>query len=320
MRGLEDRRALQAAQPDTPLRSVALISRWPVVFPEPQDWEVEFRKLQVDIALEREAQLPALIKPARTGEPEPLWVFNGEPYFPPAAAGKSATASASEPATKLSKRAEKKAAASKAAAAPAAAASAAAPSDISVDAPSLTPQPPKGAPAGITFKEDIAASTSREWMFAVAKDTTEESYVATMRRGPRETEADRANDETSLERKLAERLFLVVKRNGVWDLPAVPRNGKERLVAAAERAAKAVLPGASAERPAVKLVSPLPAGYRRGPLAGSLDFVYHALLVDPGAKPEPGEYAWLTGDELAQRLAGDEDDARMYLRVLTGVV
>jgi len=149
------------------------------------------------------------------------------------------------------------------------------------------------------------------------KNETEQITTAKLQPGPRRTEADAQNNVKSLERKLDERLFLVVKSaNGGWDLPVLERKAGEPMVEAAQRAAKTSLKDSSE----VYFPSPAPAGYRRGP-SGTLDYFYHAVLVKGGeVVPDAVDYAWLTGDELADRLSGGNEDTGMYLRVLTRVI
>ena len=307
-----------------------------MLFPELEQWEVDFRKLQFDIEREREAALPPLpdgdaADLADPLDPAPLWVAKGGETFAPVRHVMTTKESAvqSVPMAGGSKASKKQAAR---VAAAAAASGKLSPSSNSEEQQEdgATNSTIKGKAAitasanllGLTFKESVGAAGSvkaQDWSFSLVKDKKVEGHVARLRPGPRITEADIKSDEKSLERKLAERLFLVVKRDGKWDMPCAHREGSESMVAAARRAAQAILPNVAQDRQAFHFYSPLPAGYRRG-LNDGLDFFYHAVLIDTTVRAS-GDYAWLTGEELVSRLCADnDDDAKTYMRVLTGVM
>ena len=136
---------------------------------------------------------------------------------------------------------------------------------------------------------------------------------------PRKTAADEANDRTSLDRALAERLCLLVRpRDGSWAFPSVPWAEGETIRDTAERALKeAVVAGSKGSPlppPDVFFVGNCPAGYwaeasEGGECYGTKTFFHRCQLVS-WQQPPPvdtsvyEEHAWVTKSELSEYLDG----------------
>lgn len=152
----------------------------------------------------------------------------------------------------------------------------------------------------------------------------EEEAVVEFEAESRLTEADRTNDLRSLDRKLWHTLYLVIKPvGGKWGLPKTVHKENERMIEAAKRASQSVFPQPDKEKPTdsdvdLYFVSACPSGYRSN--GDALEFFYRAQFLggefDQDKCPTPIEdFAWLTGAELAERLAGDEDEVQYLKRV-----
>ena len=120
----------------------------------------------------------------------------------------------------------------------------------------------------------------------------------------RETDADRADDRQSLERRLADSLYLLVKSGGAWTLPGVALDEEESVRDAALRA----LDEHCGDDLYTYVLGAAPVGvwdadadgYRR-------EFVAKAIVVDPYASGPPAcaDYVWAAKDELDGYLADD---------------
>jgi hypothetical protein len=130
----------------------------------------------------------------------------------------------------------------------------------------------------------------------------------------RETDADRADDRKSLERRLADSLYLLVKSDGAWALPGVALEDDDESVR--EAALRALDEHCGKELYTYVLgAAPVAAwdtdagGFRR-------EFVAKAIVVDPYATGPPAcaDYVWAAKDELGAYL---NDDAYLeFLRKL----
>ena len=344
MSALEKRR-LEAMSPQVksnPMCFVsAVIERLPVVQPPLKSWEVDFAVVQGRAWDEIDSSIPpSIIK--QQFEENPNWAVDtfknylGEradsllPLVSPpkieeqTAAQKTAAAAAAaaqpeqgkkgKKDKKAGKEAAKAAAATSAAPAPEAAASSGAQSDAA--------HPPGWQQAmadlGIEFAEEASEEDSASAMkLHVELKTKKDSKELDFQAAPRITEADKKNDTKSLERKLWNKLYLVVKRKGKWGFPRVTRTEKEGLLAAAKRAANTVL---SEDRSSdLFFVSAAPMGYR--PAETAKEFMLRAQLLHGGniekkLCSEPIEdYAWLTPKEIAELLVGTDatKDEYVYL-------
>ena len=120
----------------------------------------------------------------------------------------------------------------------------------------------------------------------------------------RETDADRNDDRQSLERRLADSLYLLVKSGDAWTLPGVALDEEESVREAALRA----LDEHCGDDLYTYVLGAAPVGvwdadadgYRR-------EFVAKAIVVDPYASGPPAcaDYVWAAKDELGGYLADD---------------
>jgi hypothetical protein len=122
------------------------------------------------------------------------------------------------------------------------------------------------------------------------------------REGSREGEGDRTGDLTSLDRRLAQRLYLLVRTGDEWQLPqrewaGAPQTAREALEAA-------VVANCGSE---LKLhaMGNAPLGHLPDDAGSSTLFVWRYLHVSGQVvkTTDIDEYAWLTKDELCERVA-----------------
>lgn len=128
---------------------------------------------------------------------------------------------------------------------------------------------------------------------------------------PRETEADKANDITSTERKLEESLTLLVEQQiGKEKLLLLPQgkvNGSETLRQAVER----VLKEHCGPQIDARIYGNAPCGYyrykypkdMRDDIVGAKIFFYRAALLSGAPDKSVGKFEWLTKEELNARLS-----------------
>ncbi|ORZ31700.1 hypothetical protein BCR44DRAFT_34849 [Catenaria anguillulae PL171] len=121
---------------------------------------------------------------------------------------------------------------------------------------------------------------------------------------PRVTEADKANDVKSLERKLDEPLYLVVKNKGKWELPTGAVEGEEALHEAAQRNVVDSL-GKNME---LWMVGRVPIGLSKVAAQDNVKtFIHKAHILAGQAKPVDGkgvqDFAWVSKSELPTYLA-----------------
>jgi hypothetical protein len=172
------------------------------------------------------------------------------------------------------------------------------------------------ADMGIEFAETKAEDQQAFKMHVQLKQKQDDKQ-AFFQPADRITEADRTNDKKSLDRKLYEKLYLVVKRNGKWGFPSVKPTEKEGLLSAAQRAAWTVFDRNSRESD-LFFISACPMGYR--PVSGIKEFFLRAQLIHGGfdAKliPQPIEdFAWLSPVEICDLLVGKNDaDEYFYMK------
>lgn len=141
---------------------------------------------------------------------------------------------------------------------------------------------------------------------------------------PRTTQADAQNDQTSLERALDRTLYLVVKnakadtKGPKWRLPTKgmpkPRTPTDSLHKTGLEAVRDILN----TQMDLWLVSKLPIAVIPHAADGTKTYVLKARILAGEPVPVKGvEYAWLTREEIAQRLTEDSsDDAKIYSSVV----
>jgi hypothetical protein len=125
----------------------------------------------------------------------------------------------------------------------------------------------------------------------------------------REGEGDASGDHTSLDRRLAQRLYLLVRRgDGPWHFPqrewaGPPEHARDGLQAAIEASCGGAL--------ALHQLGNAPLGHLETKKGGADDdasvpssiFLWRFLYLSGAVEPAPGvEYAWLTKEELAERV------------------
>lgn len=120
------------------------------------------------------------------------------------------------------------------------------------------------------------------------------------REATREGEGDRTGDETSLDRRLAQRLYLLVRRgDGPWQFPqrewaGPPERARDGLEAA--------IGAACGEALSVHQLGNAPLGHLERPSGGTL-FLWRFLYVAGEVDAADGlQHAWLTKEELTQRV------------------
>ena len=176
-------------------------------------------------------------------------------------------------------------------------------------------------------KKSASASASA----SAAEGETEEDK-GKWRPAPRETEADRAGDTSSLRRCLDRRLFLVLgggsgSSDALTSLPSTEIREGETTRSSAERALSEAVPSLSKKEessPSVEayFVGNAPAGHLSLPGSKGTLFFHRAQLVAAGGvdllsasgssllfpqkSQQQQQHAWLTRDELAERLGGGE--------------
>lgn len=114
---------------------------------------------------------------------------------------------------------------------------------------------------------------------------------------PRETEADRTGDRSTLYRKLPEFLFLVLKdKSGKWGFPKAKHNEGETMRQTAERSLKAFA-GDSLE---CWVVGNAPQGHYEEPTGTT--FYYRGSYVEGDLELQEGytQHAWVTKEELGE--------------------
>jgi hypothetical protein len=137
-----------------------------------------------------------------------------------------------------------------------------------------------------------------------------ESLVA--RESTREGEGDRTGDMRSLDRRLAQRLYLLVKVDGRWQLPqdawAAPEAARDGL--------RRVITARCGEDLATHQMGNAPLGHVD--VAGGVDalFLWRHLYVSGDVRVGEGEdYAWVTKDELVEYV---DDDLAQIAPIVCG--
>lgn len=120
--------------------------------------------------------------------------------------------------------------------------------------------------------------------------------------GGREGEGDRSGDLTSLDRRLAQRVYLLVRVGDVWQLPqrewaGPPETAREALAAALEASCGAELN--------LHPMGNAPLGHLPDSAPDSTLFVWRYQHVSGQVTKTSAidEYAWLTKDEIVERVA-----------------
>lgn len=128
---------------------------------------------------------------------------------------------------------------------------------------------------------------------------------------PRETDVDRKNDQTSLERKLPRTLYLVVKQDGAWRFPAFKVEGEEKSLAEVAEAGIRTLGGDkintfSVSQTPAKVIRYLDGKIVQGGDGAVREYMMKSHIVagrfDPQGKVD---YKWLDRDEVKEAV-GDE--------------
>ncbi|KAJ1814039.1 hypothetical protein GGH91_005371 [Coemansia sp. RSA 2671] len=119
----------------------------------------------------------------------------------------------------------------------------------------------------------------------------------------RETEADAAGDQRSLERRLDRTLYLVVKdAKGEWVLPQGSVNDEELLHQAARRNLKEMCGG----NMSVWMVGNGPVGHSESAEASTFYVKGHILAGQPNANTElASEFKWITREEIEKTVSAD---------------
>jgi len=131
---------------------------------------------------------------------------------------------------------------------------------------------------------------------------------------PRVTEADVANDRHSLDRKIFDSLYLILKKRRkdyAWGFPAGPQIDRDRsMKGTARRELKELVSRECkfhilSNSPLGHLRYKYPEGFKEYPYIGAKIFYYHALHMGGTVSVDPEEiedYAWVTRDELKEYL------------------
>ncbi len=124
------------------------------------------------------------------------------------------------------------------------------------------------------------------------------------REGGREGKGDLAGDERSLDRRLTQRVYLLMRTaDGKWGFPQLewtpPESVRDALAEAVRRTC--------GEELAVHQMGNAPAGHHACADGGGSTFYWRMLHVSGGVEVGDGcDYAWLTRGELAERLEQPE--------------
>ncbi|PWN27894.1 hypothetical protein BDZ90DRAFT_239133 [Jaminaea rosea] len=177
----------------------------------------------------------------------------------------------------------------------------------------------KGSAAETRFDEEEAARRKTIDDVASAKSVPELSLDPSAT--PRRTQADESNDTSSLHRALDRSLFLAFRQKGSapWKLPRtrVDLDAGETLHKVALRPLEENLGEVSAEKMDAWMVSHLPVGMWPRPDSGKdikmQEKTYyiraHLLSGSPDKAAASSEYAWLTSEELAEKLESEQYEA-----------
>lgn len=137
----------------------------------------------------------------------------------------------------------------------------------------------------------------------------------------RTTKADESKDTKSLERALHRSLYLLVKENGSWKLPSFAVKESSNLHRAAESGLRAL----GGEQINTWTVSRCPAAilrYQNGKLVApqtqaeglEREFVIKSRILSGLFAPQQGtEYAWLTRDEIEEKVGAEYFQATEFL-------
>ena len=118
------------------------------------------------------------------------------------------------------------------------------------------------------------------------------------RDGSREGEGDRTGDERSLDRRLAQRLYLLVQVDGRWRFPQQTWQPPESAQSGLIRAVTAEC----GDSLATHQMGNAPMGHRELG-SGEKLFLWRHLYVSGEVRvPDGADYAWLTKEELAERI------------------
>ena len=162
---------------------------------------------------------------------------------------------------------------------------------------------------GFEYPKSVAGGTSAEADAAAAPRGVPDEIAALM---GRETDADRADDRRSLERALADSLFLVVKpaAGDRWQLPRAPLADDEYCREAGERA----LAETCGDDLYTYVLGNAPVGVWDAEEAGALDrqFFMKAIVVDlynsgPVDDARVADHAWITKAELPDYVDHDAE-------------
>ena len=178
--------------------------------------------------------------------------------------------------------------------------------------PQLTPDPTEIEQAQLAYEETFqglhkvypsSLTSAEEGPDAQRARLRMEALVE--KEGSREGSGDREGDEASLDRRLTQRLYLLVRDvDGTWRFPqrvweGTPESARDGLQAAIE--------AECGESLAVHQVGNAPLGHLEVSGGDATLFLWRFLYVSGQVDPEWSglQHAWLTKDELAERVDAD---------------
>ena len=171
---------------------------------------------------------------------------------------------------------------------------------------------------GFEYPKIVGGGTSAE---ADAKATPKQIPEEIQKLMNRETDADRANDTKSMERKLAEALYLLVKPTPAdpWQLPRSPIDGDDEYL---REACERVIAEQCGEELYTYIMGNAPVGFWDTNSGTDLrrEFFMKAIIVDlynsgPVDPSLTGDHIWVSKEELPNYIT-DDDDYLTFLQKL----
>lgn len=162
----------------------------------------------------------------------------------------------------------------------------------------------KGSSAERKWQEQ-EQQKSKEWYFSKGRKQQQqqveikeaEDSVPEIKLQPRRTKADEANDQQSLERRLDQPLYLLVKQDSQWQLPQSSIEEEEVL----DQAARRTLRQMCGDQMSVWMVG-------RGPVGHLNQTFYLKAHILAGQVQTKNEYKWLAKEEIQPLVSSEHWD------------
>ena len=187
--------------------------------------------------------------------------------------------------------------------------------------PVLTPELPAWQAEHVEQRHELAAASAKVYPSQLTEaEEAPDTRQARLRvdaiikaEGQREGAGDREGDERTTDRRLAQRLFLLLRVDGEWRFP----QARWAAPASAQECLEEEVSASCGEALELSWVGHAPLAHLEQP--GERTFWWKAQLLGGEVVPAAGiDFAWLTREELDERLAGADPELRRLTAEMCG--